>query len=467
MIRNAIHTFDNAASTGIGKVPVFGIVHIEDFNGRPRFVQKLGVVSSGTIQDFINDTSMWKEVSKDKLGALYDSTELYKVGDIVTHSGIIYICNTDIQPSTFDPNKWDNVNGNEIGGVTWDSTVNYTLGDLVTDKGSIYLALSDSFNLSPRGHPTYWGMFSSGGERGGIAYSNITDYTVGDLVTDINEIGSFYVSINTPNINNPLSDSLYWVLSADAQYYNAHTGGDKNGDGVLDNIDDSGAGTGMGGVLHCPWDSTSGDPLYTPVTPNTIGEYPNTTLNPEKEGANWYIDGLGKDDHGNSIQYLMVTGNLIGIGVADGDKLTWVGGVHGAEVWMITPRPRVIGERGGLQWRSGETYSQGDTVTEGVDNITFTATAQQPLVSITPSLNPSDWKSVEKGGELWRNSVKYDVGDTVWDNLGSSLTDVTISGLWICTTPHISDDTTGTAGRPSTPTSTNWTDSILIDPGTF
>ncbi len=166
MIRNTIHTFDNETSLGIYKVPLEAIVHIENYKGRPRYVQKIaGTSITDTIEDFIDDTQLWREVSKDKLGALYDTTETYEVGDAVTRNNDIWVCTSPVTPSSFDINKWNSVSGNvtELGGVAWDSNSSYLVGDVVSEASDIYVARLQSIGANPSSDMVSWKLIQSGG----------------------------------------------------------------------------------------------------------------------------------------------------------------------------------------------------------------------------------------------------------------------------------------------------------------
>ena len=170
MIRNSIHTFDDENSTGIDTVPVEAIIQIENYNGSPRFVQKIASGSWANIQAFMNDFNAWQEVDPDSLGAAYNPTSVqYKAGDIVTYndgSGTkIYIANTTTS-GTWDPTAWDvyPIERNEQGGVAWDSTKTYNNGDIVSRNNSIYLAQQPNINVDPvTDDGTNWDFVIDGG----------------------------------------------------------------------------------------------------------------------------------------------------------------------------------------------------------------------------------------------------------------------------------------------------------------
>ncbi len=67
MYKNPIYHFDNTTETGINIIPNDTLILIKDVDNYPKQVIKIdntGMTSSSTIQDFLDDTSLWKSVTK-------------------------------------------------------------------------------------------------------------------------------------------------------------------------------------------------------------------------------------------------------------------------------------------------------------------------------------------------------------------------------------------------------------------
>ncbi len=289
--------------------------------------------------------------------------------------------------------------------------------------GKIYTRESE---LSVPTDGTTAGIIALNGEIAGRLWKATDSYLLGDLVTDGSIPAVTFIAL-ADNINSPLpaggGTNASWQ-ELDSIFYNALSGGDRNGDGVLDLTD--GNIIGEGGVMHCPWNSTSGevyDPLTGYVSPNMLGEYPNTALNGteagfEKIGAIWYISGLGATDNVPH-EYAFATGPLAGQRVRDNDKVVWVDGATGAEVWLWSPFPRISGERGGILWSSSREYVIGDIVMfNGIGYHSLSGTPLIPNNGNQPDLPASvtDWKtlsgSVERAGLAYDPTVQYEIGDT-------------------------------------------------------
>ena len=167
MIRNSVHTFDDENSTGVDQVPVEAIIHIENYMGRPRFIQKIAEKNYTTVSDLLSDFTAWSEVAMDKLGGPYISNEIYNTGDIVTYSDgtstSLYICNTDGTTGSWDNNKWDKVDYEERGGTAWVSTITYFTGDMVTHNNDIWVATTSSTNSEPSESNADWSNVIDGG----------------------------------------------------------------------------------------------------------------------------------------------------------------------------------------------------------------------------------------------------------------------------------------------------------------
>ncbi len=313
----------------------------------------------------------------------------------------------------------------DIGGTIYKGDTNYDIGDVITAKGpagSIRLwRCVVAYKSAPGGTDIDFqnelGNWISA-EIGGSAWDPDITYDHGDIVVDTTVTPKqTFVSLHDNNKRNnpPASGTDAHWQEIDTVFYNARTGGDANGDGTYTVGED---GSTYGGGRHCPWSSTAGDPQDNPITPNNLGEYPTTNVDaahPERIGATWYISGLGVDANGDSIEYTIKQGPLIGVDVADGDRVTWVDGVHGSEEWFHTPYPRINGERAGMLWRPTESYLVGDIVM--YNNLAYRC-IQDNSETVPPNDSASkyNWQRLVRGGIAWEADTTYTPGDIVTYN---------------------------------------------------
>jgi len=163
----------------------------------------------------------------------------------------------------------------------------------------------------------------------------------GDIVVDIlSSPRDVYVSILDDNLGNALTDTSNWSMLG-TEYYNA-------------------------GVFNPTGDT-----------------YPTTTG--ETSGAMYFVAGLGVDN-----SYTYTAGTLSGTTLQDDDKLTWVSGAIGSEVWLVTYAPRITNELGGIGYVSATAYVEGDLVTEG--GLTYINILAG--TGSLPSTTPLSWKPI-------------------------------------------------------------------------
>ncbi len=323
----------------------------------------------------------WELVNPDERGGLEFRTEDYIIGDVITYKGITYRCIADHAgvALSWDNTKWESI---QSGGKEWDATEYYIAGDIAIDTSVIprivYVALQDNKGVNPTG---------------------------GSNPADWQELDSMMYNATGPN------------------------SGDEDGDGIAENTS-----------KHCPWNKNAGDPVLVPVSPNTIGEYPNTSAG-DTIGAIWYISGIGYDADGERLKYTMTAGNLVGIQVKDGDHITWMAEVPGAahqgdETWLLTKAPEISGERGGVIWSSAKDYRLGDIAVEA-DKIYVALTDN---FNKPPAISTTDWAlkgEPERGGVLFRDNMDYFAGDII------GIVDPTLPPpmdiemrTWVCDTSH-------------------------------
>ena len=346
----------------------------------------------------------WPDITTEVGGLIWTEKQNYQIGDIVSEDGGLFTCVTDHQatlgnvgsgsPLEINQNSWARVHPNN----TFDTSRNYKAGDIVTipTTGDIFIApvggIPASATIPTLALPGNW-LTPSTVERGGVAWDTNAQYLAGDIVTNTSTIPmSLWIAIVSNTGVIPTLGNTWEELGS--PYYNASTGGDSNNDGVTD------------GGQHNP--------------NSTIGEYPITS--DETEGANWYINGLGRDEAGNSNTYTFTTGSLTGIKVIDLDRLIWSNTLGSDPVWLHVPLPTVVGERGGVLWRNTKNYIIGDIVTQS--GLTYVCINDAVSGGISPELNTNDWKPIleniaERGGVLWNGTIfNYVKGDIVTEVTG-------------------------------------------------
>jgi hypothetical protein len=106
----------------------------------------------------------------------------YKVNDLVKYGSSIWRCNTHhTSISTFDAVRFELfVEGLEFNN-SWSLGVTYTPGDIVNYGGNAYVAKSINIDINPVTGTSTWDLFSQGFTFEGD-YSNITFYRIGSVV---------------------------------------------------------------------------------------------------------------------------------------------------------------------------------------------------------------------------------------------------------------------------------------------
>jgi hypothetical protein len=151
----------------------------------------------------------------------------YQPGDLVLHGGYIYRAitfNTGLTPSsyttdwqlTFEGYKfrydWNNPGAEEDSSIT-----DYRTGDIVRHSGSLYIAIQDSTNLQPDLYPAFWEKVVDGRQFRNTWEDN-TEYFEGDIVV---WQGTSYVcltyhrsteSASRPDQDINIPDQNYWKI---------------------------------------------------------------------------------------------------------------------------------------------------------------------------------------------------------------------------------------------------------------
>ncbi len=271
------------------------------------------------------DSSRWDIFNQgvEYLGEWSGATVRYKLNDLVKYGASIWIC---VEPHfssvTFDQNNWDVfVNGLEFES-SWNNTIQYQVGDTVTYGGYSYIAKTNNINSQPTSNPSDWDVFVTGFNFQGD-WQSVTDYKVGDLI----RVGGYTYVATADNTNQLPPNTNYWH---------------RLNSGIR-------------------W--TTSSVTYTGLSgTNLIGTGLSATFDVVRSGTVY-----------------SVSVNNQGTGYNDNDEIkilgSSLGGVSPANDLIIT----VTGNTGGLidtidwtgiaiSWKSGTTYVLGDVVLYGANN---------------------------------------------------------------------------------------------------
>ena len=179
-------------------------------------VQDMSLVDGS--QDPTNEI-YWIEMSSyEKGGILWDTTRAYEIGDVVSEGNSVYVSltdNTGQQPST-SPGQWINsvpAAGVERGGVVWVSGLSYIIGDVVSEGIQVYMRINTggSGTTPPSGDPVYWKLLNTADGTTGLWVNTITYYE-GDIVSWEGELYVAPPAGVTPGVQPPSSP---WVHVTD------------------------------------------------------------------------------------------------------------------------------------------------------------------------------------------------------------------------------------------------------------
>jgi hypothetical protein len=145
-----------------------------------------------------------------KYKGIWDDAVKYVANDVVKFGASLYICYVAHTSTTiFDETKWFLFTaGLEYGGV-WDVTVEYQIGDIVRFGGYIYVAIDRNTGQSPAGTSGKWDLLSIGFSVR-ARYSSIETYKPGEVVA---HGGNTFVANQSVDIGEtPVSDAAKWDL---------------------------------------------------------------------------------------------------------------------------------------------------------------------------------------------------------------------------------------------------------------
>lgn len=398
----------------------------------------LGLEDDFSKWDLFNDGISFK-------GVWADATR-YKVNDMVSYGGQVYICNTfHTSTSTFDTIKFTMfATGLQFEGA-YNNGTTYQPGDVVSYGANTYVA-----TLTTVGHlPTdtgYWSVITQGVVYKGI-YSGGTAYKKGDIVT---YGASAYVAKNDTTGNLP-SDTGNWdTMVSGMQTLGAYNGGTSyvKGDvvsyGGYSYIAKSNT-TGNLPTVTANWDvlakgytfigEYSGVTAYKPGELVTYGgsvyaAKTNTTGNAPSSSANWDLFAKGFSFAG---EYSGATTYKVGEVVKYGAKLF----IATAEGSGNVPTNAsfftlyVDGIRLAGTYADSITYLAGDIVRYGARSYAcILGHTSSNSTGIEPP-NPTYW-SLLAAGMFWKGTfnsgTEYELDDTV-EYLGSTYISISANNI--------------------------------------
>lgn len=182
------------------------------------FTQKSIPISADRmlLYDSVSETlkwAYWGDLKIEWQGA-WDSGTTYSANDVVTHNGSAYICilaSTNNEP----PNAtyWTLISeGVDWSGLAaWNSGTTYKVNDLATLNGSLYVCTTEHSNQEPP-NGSYWLKATEGLDWANLAaWDSGTTYKVDDVVTSG---GGTYVCI-LEHSNQVPPNGTYWIAIAE------------------------------------------------------------------------------------------------------------------------------------------------------------------------------------------------------------------------------------------------------------
>ncbi len=274
----------------------------------------------------------------------------------------------------------------EIGGVYWSTIRDYTVGDVVTDTGELYMCIVDTPMpaSAPSGDPTNWKLLNTSFEVNGI-YDPTLPYAAGSIVIGPAPDYDLFVATGAVPIG---------VTPPIAPWMNATP------DEIAGRAWNATSTYRVGDIV------TEGDYIYVSLT--------GLATQPSLFPIDWLKYGSGEGVNvGFDPTITYQGGDLVSVG--DELFLAPPGGVPTGTVppaapWMsVTPD-----ERGGVAWRVVASYEEGDIVSYLKNSyISLVGNAGVP-----PDSDPLTWMNqtelaTEHGGLLWDATRPYEIGDVV------------------------------------------------------
>jgi hypothetical protein len=317
---------------------------------------------------------------------IYDNATTYQPGDVVTYGSNSYIALvTTVGVLPTDPTNWSTINQGLIFRNTWSSGTQYYKGDIVTYGAYSYVALRDTIADNPDTSASDWAVLNPGQEWQGV-WSSGTAYTEGDIVS----YGAYtYVALRDTTGDVPdVSASDWQQLNGGQEFRGVWVNGTEyfKGDIIT-----------YSGYSYICVQTHQGDES-SDVTPNASDFW--NVLNPGQKFRGVYSVGT---------QYY--TGDVIRYGAYTYIALQDTIGENPSTVvakWeQLNP-----GQDFRSTWNSGTDYTKGDVVRYGA----YTYIALRDTTNDNPDVSASDWEQLNPGQEwqgVYDNGTAYTEGDIV------------------------------------------------------
>jgi len=149
-----------------------------------RSIANYASATNGTPASFLAEKANWEVVDDERGGVLWENTQSYHTGDIVSHSQVPYIA---VLPSAgipvTDGTHWKvlTTHGEELGGLAWHGAVDYPVGAVTVVGEDIFTSKTNNTGKDPLLNPGDWHKFTAS-EFGGKRYDPNHNYTFGDFV---------------------------------------------------------------------------------------------------------------------------------------------------------------------------------------------------------------------------------------------------------------------------------------------
>ena len=409
-------------------------------------------------------------------GAAWSGSIQCSLGDVVTKNNLIYIALTPNQAvdPVGNPSDWREYNSvwhtAESGGNLGNSIHNPT-GDVYPDNsletlGAMWyvsgLGVGNTYTFTAGGlagilvrdgDRLVWASGPVGtpawvhspvpvvsAERGGVAWSSVTNYIVGDIVTDPNGYGYKCILDITANPTTPAVDITHWVkafrggeydatlvyepgdiISYGGDIYIAPAGGigpnvtPGTGAWINSTVDERGGVAWDSATTYAPGDMVSdGTLIYTAINGST-------NSNPSTNPADWLIPSDPNNVERGGVAWEVTTDYVTGDFVTSTGYEIYTALVDNTGLlpesnptqWQLVTR-----ENGGIAHDATTAYIKGDIVSETIGSVETIFIARVNNNGVLPSSDPATWEEVisattysENGGVEWQSTTTYNSGD--------------------------------------------------------
>ena len=183
---------------------------------------------SASPPDFPSELSNWNLYLEGmEFENQWDEVVEYQIGDVVDYGGYGYralVNNVNVKPQATDTVTWQQVyeNFDHKGDYNYDSSQEYKVGDVVRHNGYLYVAILDNEDVVEPPSATHWEVVVPGRQWRG-QWADQREYKLEDLATyGSNTYICTVKHISTPG-KRPDTDSVTWNLHAEGKTSNVLT----------------------------------------------------------------------------------------------------------------------------------------------------------------------------------------------------------------------------------------------------